>query len=143
VDAWFNLNDLKRRWQNNLGFNWVNNSIVMQPTSDPAAPQPLVWQSPQQAADQLLLSLRGTYELGPQWKLSYYEQLDLSARRLNEQALDIWRDFGCINAEVYVRDSLYSGMQYGFSLNLASVPGVSINSNQITNDLFKQVQYGY
>ena len=143
VDAWFNLNDLKRRWQNNLGFNWVNNSIVMQPTSDPAAPQPLVWQSPQQAADQLLLSLRGTYELGPQWKMSYYEQLDLSARRLNEQALDIWRDFGCINAEVYVRDSLYSGMQYGFSLNLASVPGVSINSNQITNDLFKQVQYGY
>ena len=143
VDAWFNLNDPLRAWQNNFGFNWVNNSIVPQLTTDPAAPQQLVWQSPQQAADQLLFSLRGTYELGPKWKLSYYKQLDLSARRINEQALDIWRDFGCVNAEVYIRDGIFTGMQYGFSLNLASVPGVSINSNQITNDLFQQVQYGY
>jgi hypothetical protein len=143
VGGWFNLNDPQRRWQNNLGLNWVNNSIVLLPTTDPAVPQQMGWQSPQQAADQLLMTLRGTYELGLKWKLSYYEQLDLSARRLSEQALDIWRDFGCVNAEVYLRDGLYSGLQYGFSLNLSSVPGVSINSNQITNDLFKQVQYGY
>jgi hypothetical protein len=145
VDAWFNSNDHLKRWQTNLGLNWVNNYVVMHQTSDPAVPQELGWPSTVNPAqlDQLLLSLRGTVNLGPKWRASYYERADLANRRLAEQALDVYRDFGCITVEIYVRNATFTGTEYGFSISLASVPGVSINSNQVTNDLFQQVQYGY
>jgi hypothetical protein len=35
------------------------------------------------------------------------------------------------------------GWQFGFALSLRSVPNVRVNSNQVTADLFEQVQYGY
>jgi lipopolysaccharide export system protein LptA len=145
VDAWFNANDHLKRWQTNLGLNWVNNYLVMRQTSDPAVPQQLGWPSALNPAqlDQLLLSLRGTVNLGPKWRASYYERADLANRRLAEQALDLYRDFGCITVELYLRNTVFTGTEYGFSISLASVPGVSINSNQVTNDLFQQVQYGY
>jgi hypothetical protein len=145
VDAWFNANDHLKRWQTNLGLNWVNNFVVLHETTDPAVPQQLGWPSAVNPAqlDQLLLSLRGTVNLGPRWRASYYERADLANRRLADQALDLYRDFGCITVELYLRDATYTGVEYGFSISLASVPGVSINSNQITNDLFQQVQYGY
>ena len=81
--------------------------------------------------------------LSPKWHVSYYEQLDLTSRRLNEQAFNLWRDFSCIDAELYARQTLTGGWQYGFAISLSALPNVRVSSNQITSDLFQPVQFGY
>ncbi len=144
VDAWLNANDAEQRWQLNLGANWVNNRIVSAlPSVDPDAPLELGFEDPRRTPDQLLASLRITLSLGPKWRLSFYERLDLQNRRVDEQALALYRDFNCIDTELYARQTLYGGWQFGFALSLRSVPNVRVNSNQVTADLFDQVQYGY
>jgi hypothetical protein len=144
LDGWINANGPKQRWQLNLGLNWVNNRIVSAlPSLDPDAPLELAFEDPRRTPDQLLASLRSTLNLGPKWRLSFYERLDLQDRRVEEQALALYRDFNCIDTELYARQTLYGGWQFGFALSLRSVPNVRVNSNQVTADLFDQVQYGY
>ena len=144
VDAWLNANDHHQRWQLNLGLNWVNNRIIPGlPALDPSAPFELKIEDPRVTPDQLLASLRSSLALGPKWKLSFYQRLDLTNRRTDEQAFSIYRDFNCIDFEVYARETLSTGWQYGFALSLRSVPNLRVNSNQVTADLFDQVQYGY
>jgi hypothetical protein len=144
LDTWLNANDRRQRWQLNLGLNWVNNHIVsVLPRLDPDAPLELGYEEPRRTPDQLLASLRMTLNLGPKWRLSFYERLDLQNRRVDEQALALSRDFDCIDTEVYARQTLLGGWQFGFALSLRSVPNVRVNSNQVTADLFEQVQYGY
>lgn len=144
VDAWLNANEARQRWQLNLGLNWVNNRIVsVLPALDPDAPLEMAYESPRRTPDQLLASLRLSLALGPKWRLSLYERLDLQNRRSDEQALALYRDFDCIDAEIYARQTLLGGWQFGFALSLRSVPKVRVNSNQVTADLFEQVQYGY
>jgi hypothetical protein len=144
VDASINANDHKKLWRLNLGLDWVNNAIVpTAPLRDVNAPTELDYQDPRVTPDQLLASARTSLALGPDWKVSYYEQLDLVNRRTNEQAYTVDRDFKCIDLQIYARQNLSLGWQYGFALSLDSVPGVRINSNDLTNGLFNPIQYGY
>jgi hypothetical protein len=144
LDAWLNANGPKQRWQLNLGLNWVNNRIVSAaPLLDPDAPSELAFEDPRHTPDQLLSSLRSTLNLGPKWRLSFFERLDLQNRRVDEQALSLYRDFNCIDTELYARQTLYGGWQFGFALSLRALPNVRVNSNQVTADLFDPVQYGY
>jgi hypothetical protein len=124
--------------------NWVNNRIVpAAPSLDASAPFELQDENPRATPDQLLLSGRISLALGKNWHVSYFERLDLSARRLDEQAFSLWRDFNCIDSEIYARETLYGGWQYGFALSLSALPNVRVSSNQVTNDLFQPVQFGY
>ena len=144
VDLNGNLNDRKQRWQVNGGLNWVNNRIVpAAPTLDIDAPYELREESPRATPDQLLASSRLSLALGPKWHISYFERLDLTARRLDEQAFSLWRDFTCIDSEIYARETVLGGWQYGFALSLSALPNVRVSSNQVTNDLFQPVQFGY
>jgi hypothetical protein len=144
IDVSSNLNDHKKRWQMNMGMNWVNNSIVPSvSTLDPYAPLELRAEDPRVTPDQVLLSSRVSLALGPKWHASYYELLDLSSRRLNEQAFSLWRDFTCIDSEFYARETLLGGWQFGFALSLSALPNVRVSSNQVTQDLFQPVQFGY
>jgi hypothetical protein len=144
VDGWANINDPKQRWQMNLGANWVNNRIVPAlPAVDPTAPLELRPENPRATPDQLLASFRVSMQLGEKWRLSYFERLDLGARRQDEQAFSLWRDFSCIDTEIYARETLYGGWQYGFALSLRALPGARVSSNQVTQDLFQPVQFGY
>jgi hypothetical protein len=124
--------------------NWVNNRVVPAlPKLDPQAPFELAPEEPRRTPDQLLASMRTTLALGPKWRLSAYQRLDLSRRRLEEQALSLWRDFNCIDAEIYVRETLYGGFQGGFALSLRALPSVRVSSNRVTQELFEPVQFGY
>jgi lipopolysaccharide export system protein LptA len=144
LDAWVNDNDPRKRWQLNLGLNWVNNRIVsVPPALDSSAPLELAFEEPRRTPDQLLASLRCTLALGPRWRLSFYERLDLGNRRVDEQAFALYRDFNCLDVDLYARQTLYGGWQFGFALSLRSVPQVRVNSNQVTADLFEPIQYGY
>jgi hypothetical protein len=93
--------------------------------------------------DQLLAGTRLSMSLGPKWRVSYYERLDLTARRLDEEALSLWRSFGCIDTDLYARDTAFGGWQFGFALSLSALPSVRVSSNQVTSDLFTPVQFGY
>lgn len=144
VDASLNANDHKKLWRLNLGLDWVNNAIVAtNPAVDPTAPTELNYQDPRVLPDQLFASARTSLSLGPKWKISYYEQLDLVNRRPNEQAYTVDRDFSCIDLQLYAHENTSVGWQYGFAISLDSVPGVKIDSNQVTSDLFNPAQYGY
>ena len=139
-----NLNDRKQRWQTNMGLNWVNNATVPAPPSlDPNAPLQLSPEVPRMTPDQLLASARVNLVLSPKWHVSYYERLDLTSRRLDEQAFSLWRDLSCIDTEIYARETVAGGWQYGFALSLSALPSARVSSNQITNDLFQPVQFGY
>jgi hypothetical protein len=144
VDASLNANDPKKRWQMNLGLDWVNNAIQqVQDPQDPTAPYELAYQDPRVTPDQLFASARTSLNLGPRWKVSYYEQLDLVNRRVNEQAYTLDRDFNCIDLQLYARQNLTTGYQYGFSISLSAAPGGKFDTNQLNADLFNPAQYGY
>jgi hypothetical protein len=144
LDLNANLNDREQLWQLNVGVNWVNNRIVSAlPRLDPNAPLELVVEDPRVTPDQFLASGRMSLALGPKWHVSYFERLDLTARRLDEQAFSLWRDFGCIDSDIYARETLFGGWQFGFALSLSALPSVKVSSNQVTTDLFQPVQFGY
>jgi len=144
VDASFNANDHKKLWQMNLSVDWVNNAIQQSlDPRDPTAPYELSTQSPRVTPDQLFAGARSSLVLGPRWKVSYYEQLDLVNRRVNEQAYTVDRDFKCIDLQLYARENLSTGWQYGFSLSLSAAPNVKFDTNQLNADLFNPAQYGY
>jgi hypothetical protein len=145
VDLTLTENDPKKKmWESSFGVDWVNNAIVATPPSvDPTAPSEFNYQDPRSLPDQLLGSGRFTLVLSPKWKVSYYEQLDLVDRRINAQAYTVDRDMGCVDLQLYSRQDTTMGWQYGFALSLTAVPGARLNSNDLTNDLFNPVQYGY
>jgi hypothetical protein len=144
VDASYNANDHKKLWQMNMSLDWVNNAIQesLDP-SDPTAPYELGYPSPRVTPDQLFAGARSSLVLGPRWKVSYYEQLDLVNRRVNEQAYTLDRDFKCIDLQLYAQENLSTGWKYGFSLSLSAAPQVRFDTNQLNADLFNPAQYGY
>ncbi len=144
VDASYNASDPGRRWQTNLSADWVNNAIIqIQPPQDFTAPPELGPYIPRVMPDQLFVGIRNSLALGPKWKVSYYDQFDLVNRRLNQQAYTVDRDFDCIDLQIYARQDLFMGWQYGFSVSLSAAPSVKFDTNQLNSDLFNPAQYGY
>ncbi|MGH7441641.1 MAG: hypothetical protein ACREKE_03090, partial [bacterium] len=143
LDVSYNAVDPKKRWQTNFSADWVNNSIIQVQPADPTAPIELWPVSPRVMPDQLFAGIRNSLVLGPKWKVSYYDQLDLINRRVNEQAYTLDRDFDCIDLQIYARQDLALGWQYGFSVSLSAAPNVKFDTNQLNSDLFNPAQYGY
>ncbi|HTB21622.1 MAG TPA: LptA/OstA family protein [bacterium] len=144
VDAAYNINDPRKLWQANLTVDWVNNTVEqVEDPQDATAPYEFAYQDPRITPDQLFAGLRNSLVLGPKWKVSYYEQLDLVNRRVNEQAYTLDRDFNCIELQLYAHQNLTAGWQYGFSISLSAAPGVKFDTNQLNDELFNPAQYGY
>jgi lipopolysaccharide export system protein LptA len=144
IDSNLALNDPKKLWQFGAGTSWVNNRIYPAPSLlDPNAPPSYAYEEPRRSADQFLLNWRCSFAATEHWGLSLYQRLNVAARHVEEQAFSFRRDLHCWDLELYGRERAFTGWQFGFTLTLRALPQVRASSNQVTNDLFDDVSYGY
>ena len=144
IDTNLNLNDRKKRWQLGAGSSWVNNRVVLLPSAiDPGAPASFAYEEPRRTADQLLFNWRTSFSATEHWGLSFYQRLNVAARSVEEQAFSFKHDLHCWDLELYGRERVFTGWQFGFTLTLRALPQIRASSNEITSDLFDDVSYGY
>ncbi|MES2200688.1 MAG: hypothetical protein V4498_00390, partial [candidate division FCPU426 bacterium] len=144
VDSNFSVSGPKKRWQTGAGFSWVNNRITQIPGPlDPNAPAIFGYEEPHRTPDQFLATWRASMAVTEHWSLSGYQRLNLASKAVDEQAFSFWRDLHCWDLEIYGRERVYTGWQFGFTLTLRALPQVSASSNKIVSDLFDDASYGY
>ena len=139
----FSLNDREQRWNFSLGTTWVNNKIILKTQEDPNAPAFLEEDEDHLLPDQLQLNTRVRLNISDKWKLNYYYNYNVTTKKIDNQAVTLWRDLFCWDLQLFVREKPYTGWQFGFALSLKAAPDVQASSNRLGQDMFSDMQFGY
>jgi hypothetical protein len=145
VDTDVTYNGPRKAWEFAAGTTWVNNEILLVPsTIDVNAPNYYSYESPRQTPDQFLINWRTNFAVTDKWGLSIYQRFNVATPDIEEQDYGINRDLHCWNIGLFCRDQVSTGLTFGFTLTLKAAPQqVNVSSNQLANDLFNDVSFGY
>jgi hypothetical protein len=118
-------------WQATLGSTWVNNRITQETQieriahgEDLSAPAPLEWAAAPRDPDVVLFNAGATFAIGPKWRVTLTQRINLATRRIEEQHLTLWRDLHCWEMDFSVGQRLDGTQETGFSLSLKAFPSI-------------------